>query len=196
MPGRFYSFASIAKPPDICLNEVCSWSEGSILLQIPRHPQSRHSPCQSHLIPVVFLYALLLAELLFRPLPGFLSSFHIDLLRALHSETEQLDPVVDHLHETGAYRNSGPVPLCVLITHFSRNDSGNRIDVMGEKSLLAVLHRDHQRSGAAGVKKLVACIDLQTERTVHKRFTPYSSRVFAFSITSSIVPTLKNAFSG
>ena len=160
-----------------------------------RNPQSCHSSGQSQLIHMILLNTLLLSHLLFCSLLRFLCPADINLLRTLCRQTEQLHTVIDHLHKPTAHSQNMLCAICFLETHFTRNDSCNNILMLCQKGLLTVNSRDCQGFGTSCKRQLITGINLKTKCICHKiRSLPIS--VFAFSMTSSIVPTLKKAFSG
>ena len=144
---------------------------------------------------IIFLDALFLADSLLCTLFLLLCMTDINLLRLFCCIYQQCHTVVDYLCKSSSECNFYPVSFFDLHTGHSDLHCNHHIFMVRQDSLFTIRRRNYKLSAASFVKNPVTCDDFQT-KCIHMPRSYSAASAFAFAMTSSIVPTLKNADSG
>ena len=144
---------------------------------------------------IIFLDALFLADSLLCTLFLLLCMTDINLLRLFCCIYQQCHTVVDYLCKSSSECNL--LPSFLLRSPYGpfRSSLQSPYFMVRQDSLFTIRRRNYKLSAASFVKNPVTCDDFQT-KCIHMPRSYSAASAFAFAMTSSIVPTLKNADSG
>ena len=149
---------------------------------------------------IILLNTLLLTKLFFCPLFLLSCTTYINIFRLLRCIYDQSYTVIYNLRKSCSYSNL--FPFRPVNVHPGNPDChrDHHILMMGKDSFLTIRCRNSQFLTSSCIEHSVTRYDFKT-KCIHMHSPRYyacasSASAFAFAMTSSIVPTLKNALSG